>query len=77
MYKKQIDIFLKNEIEKYYEECKKLRSELLSRFPKDKLKNITLDEYCIGDVENNSFCYYMEFKLSNLGKFFAGIFLFL
>lgn len=68
----------KEKLEKYYNECEILREEFIKKFPKEELKSISMDDYCVGrrDEEgqrlNNSFCYYIEFKLRNSGFFDCG-----
>lgn len=44
------------------------------RFPKGKLKEMTLFDYCIGKGEENkdNFCYWIERKLKPLGYYFPG-----
>ena len=59
----------KEELEKYYNECEILREEFIKKFPKEELKSISMDDYCIGDGNKNSFCYWIERKLDKLGKF--------
>lgn len=59
----------KEDLEKYYNECEILREEFIKKFPKEELKSISMDDYCIGDGNKNSFCYWIERKLDKLGKF--------
>lgn len=59
----------KEELEKYYNECEILREEFIKKFPQEELKSISMDDYCIGDGNKNSFCYWIERKLDKLGKF--------
>lgn len=59
----------KEKLEKYYNECEILREEFIKKFPKEELKSISMDDYCIGDGNKNSFCYWIERKLDKLGKF--------
>lgn len=59
----------KEDLEKYYNECEILREEFIKKFPKKELKSISMDDYCIGDGNKNSFCYWIERKLDKLGKF--------
>lgn len=50
--------------------------ELLSTFntlfPKDSLKSLSLSQYCIGTGTNNSFCWWIERGLVQIGKYFPG-----
>ena len=59
----------KEELEKYYNECEELRKQFVEKFPKEELKSISIDDYCIGKGNKNSFCYWIEHKLDKLGKF--------
>ena len=71
---------LKEAIEKYVAETgeeekrKNLLDDFLSIYPKEKLQEMSLEEYCIGnsDVNNNNFCYWMERRLEPLGRYFPG-----
>jgi predicted Mrr-cat superfamily restriction endonuclease len=38
------------------------RVEFVKRFPKDQIINLTIDEYVQGNNNNDSFCYWLEFK---------------
>ena len=68
----------KEKLEKYYNECEILREEFIKKFPIENLKSISMDDYCVGKKDengkplNNSFCYYIEFKLGNSGFFDCG-----
>ena len=62
----------KNELEKYYNECEELRKQFIEQFPIGTLKSISIDDYCIGKGNKNSFCYWIEFKLRNSGFFDCG-----
>lgn len=48
---------------------KKLISEFQSKFPMTKLKDMSLEDYCIGTDENNSFCWWIERGLRSLGTY--------
>ena len=70
--KTAIDGFVTNE--ETEEQYKDLRNEFLGFFPAEKLRNMSLEDYCIGNSDrfNNNFCYWMEKKLIPLGKYFPG-----
>jgi 5-methylcytosine-specific restriction protein B len=57
------------------EELRKKRKELLdtfqNQFPTNTLDQITLEQYCSGQGQG-TFCWWMEWGLKSLGKFFAG-----
>ena len=38
------------------------RVEFIKRFPKDRIKDLSIDEYVQGNNNNDSFCYWLEFK---------------
>lgn len=46
---------------------RKLREEFLLRFPKEKISNLTLEQYAPG-YDNNSFCNWLEYKTRDLGS---------
>ena len=52
------------------EKNKELYAEFLQKFPYENLINMTLDEY--SNTGKNSFCYWLEFKLSELGGIRGG-----
>lgn len=45
-----------------------VRQEFVARFNRDKIKTMTLEEYALGRGDNDSFCYWLERKLINLGN---------
>lgn len=51
-----------------------LLGSFYARFPKEKLKDMTLEDYCIGRGEDNkdNFCFWMERQLKPLGYYFPG-----
>lgn len=54
------------------EKQKQLLSEFHEAFPKEKLKELTLESYSIGTGENDSFCWWIERGLQILGYYFPG-----
>jgi MoxR-like ATPase len=42
------------------------------KYPVDKLKDITLKDYCIGTGDNDNFCWWIERGLKPLGYYFPG-----
>lgn len=71
---------LKEAIEKYISDDeeeqmrKNLLDDFLSIYSKEKLQEMSLEDYCIGnsDINNNNFCYWMERRLEPLGRYFPG-----
>lgn len=50
----------------------RLRNDFLEQFPKENLKNLTLDKYCTGTGERDNFCWWLERGLEPLGYYFSG-----
>lgn len=61
----------KKDIEKQFNDDIKLHEEFLSLFPKEKIKEMNIDEYVIGN-KTNSFCWWVEQNLSDLGDIRGG-----
>ncbi|HEX8457624.1 MAG TPA: AAA family ATPase [Pyrinomonadaceae bacterium] len=49
------------------DELRRLRDEFVHRFPKEKLLDLTLEEYAVGLGSRDSFCYWLEFGTKKLG----------
>lgn len=47
-------------------------NEFTEEFPRDSIINLTLERYCLGRGSNNSFCYWIEKGLKDLGRFSTG-----
>ncbi|MEI0518343.1 McrB family protein [Brachyspira murdochii] len=74
-YKKFIIDYYKNNkerLERFKEETDKLLQEFQQKFPQNKLKEISIEKYSAGNINKDSFCYWIEFKLKELGYFFPG-----
>lgn len=54
------------------EKQQKLLSDFHEAFPKEKLKELTLESYSIGTGKNDSFCWWIERGLEDLGYYFPG-----
>ncbi len=71
-------LLLKNRIEKHLDkeyiisQANKDLEAFRTAFPKDKLSQMTLDTYCIGNGKNDSFCWWLERGLGLSGHFFPG-----
>ena len=50
-------------------ERKALLDDFYSKFPYDKITNLTLDEYCNGKGDKNNFCWWLETGLKQIGSF--------
>jgi Endonuclease NucS C-terminal domain len=53
------------------EQAQKKLDEFLKKYPKEKLKDMTLDEFCLGKGEH-SFCWWLEFGSTELGGIGGG-----
>ena len=51
---------------------KELIQTFLKLYPKEKIKDLTLEKYCIGTGSNNSFCWWIERGLTSLGLYSPG-----
>ncbi|REE78831.1 ATPase family protein associated with various cellular activities (AAA) [Lutibacter oceani] len=60
------------EVLKDRQERSELRARFLSKFPKDEIKNLSLENYCIGTGERDNFCWWIELGLKPLGYYFPG-----
>ncbi|MDD1360741.1 DUF3883 domain-containing protein [Metamycoplasma hyosynoviae] len=60
-------------IEKYLKKCNELHNKFLEKFSHEKIEKLQIDDYVIGKrKENESFCYWVEGKLSKLGDIRGG-----
>ena len=59
-------------IQKTRNEHLQLRAEFNSQFPKENLKDLTLDTYCIGKGDKENFCWWIERGLKTLGSYSPG-----
>jgi 5-methylcytosine-specific restriction protein B len=54
------------------QERQDLRERFLTNFPKESVKHLSLEEYCIGTGERDNFCWWIERGLQPLGYYFPG-----
>jgi predicted RNA-binding protein with PUA-like domain len=54
------------------EDLRQLREEFVRRFPKERLGEMTLEQYAVGTGSNDSFSYWLEFKTRRLGSISGG-----
>jgi predicted HNH restriction endonuclease len=69
-----IKVFFESEyynLEKTFKSIEKKRTEFIEKFPSDKINNMNLDDYVVGK-KKESFCYYLENILSDLGSIKGG-----
>lgn len=70
-----VDNFKTNEIFKYnkvFKIAEEKRLKFLELFPKERILDIELDEYVVGKGDKNSFCYWLETELRDLGSIKGG-----
>jgi 5-methylcytosine-specific restriction protein B len=53
-------------------ELLKLREEFVRRFPKERLGEMTLEEYAVGTGGDDNFSYWLEYKTKELGRVGSG-----
>ncbi|WP_163380124.1 AAA family ATPase [Cyclobacterium sp. SYSU L10401] len=53
-------------------EKERLLTQFQSKFPKEELRNISLESYCIGTGGRDNFCWWIERGLSNIGGYSPG-----
>lgn len=72
----KIDAFFKGELIAKHSialsEAHSLLNNFSNNFPKEKLKDITISDYSIGNGQNNSFCWWIERGLKPLGYYSPG-----
>jgi hypothetical protein len=65
--------WLKNNPRRMPEELARLHREFLRRFPRERLSDLTLEEYALGhDGSKDSFCYWLEWETTRLGSVRGG-----
>ncbi len=81
---KELENILKEEVKKFPDNDKKTeieyqrniikekRKKFLDKFNKDKIKELDLKKYCIGDGNHENFCWWLERNLEELGKYHPG-----
>jgi 5-methylcytosine-specific restriction enzyme B len=73
-----IEYFIQNynqsaQSNKYEEFVSEKLTEFTSEFPKESIINLTLERYCLGRGLDNSFCYWIEKGLKDVGRFSTGL----
>jgi hypothetical protein len=63
---------IKPDLDKDFHKLENKRQKFIKLFPIKKLSEITLDEYVVGGGRKNSFCYWLETSLMDLGKIKGG-----
>ena len=75
--KELVDSFYKNfvpkdtHVQKERQERLDLRATFLARFPMESLKNLALEDYCIGTGERDNFCWWIERRIKTFGLLFS------
>jgi hypothetical protein len=62
----------RQDLKKEYKKLKKLRSEFVKRFNYDKIIDMSIEKYVVGHGRKDTFCYWLETKLMELGKIKGG-----
>jgi 5-methylcytosine-specific restriction protein B len=53
-------------------ELEALRQAFVARFPRERLEQLTLEEYALGQGSKDSFCYWLEYKTAEYGSVKGG-----
>jgi hypothetical protein len=62
----------RQDLKKNFKKLERLRSEFVTRFNYNKIKNLSIDNYVVGHGKKDTFCYWLETKLMELGKIKGG-----
>jgi len=62
----------RQELKNYFKKLEKLRKEFVQKFSLDKLVALTIEKYVVGHQDKDSFCYWLETRLMDLGKIKGG-----
>lgn len=70
----KIEIFFKtfkidDKIKHQRQNIETLNDEFLKKFPKENIKNLNLEDYALGHDDLDNFCYWIEYKLIDTGKY--------
>jgi len=60
------------DLKKDFKKLERLRSEFVTKFNYDKIKNLPIEKYVVGHGEKDTFCYWLETTLMKLGKIKGG-----
>jgi len=62
--------------QKYYtekiDEAKKTFDDFISKFPREKLSEMSLEDYALGKTKTGSFCWWLEYNSRILGSIKGG-----
>ncbi|OWZ84093.1 AAA family ATPase [Natranaerobius trueperi] len=64
--------FSKNYSEDNIEKAKEKHERFLEKFPREKIKEMELEEYALGKTKQGSFCWWLEFHTTELGSIKGG-----
>jgi hypothetical protein len=62
----------RQELQKKITKLKKLRNDFVKRFNYEKIKELPIEKYVVGYGDKDTFCYWIETKLMDLGKIKGG-----
>jgi 5-methylcytosine-specific restriction enzyme B len=63
----KLDVWLKRNPKTMSAELRELREKFVRRFPKERLKDLTLEEYALGTGTKDNFSRWLEFETKRLG----------
>ena len=67
-WKSALERWLKSNDRTSTREDRELRESFNQRFPKERLRELNLEEYCQGRGDTDNFCYWLERKTQRLGS---------
>jgi len=62
----------RQELQKEITKLEKLRNDFVKRFSYEKIKELPIEKYVVGHGDKDTFCYWIETKLMDLGKIKGG-----
>ena len=63
---------ISDEVEKWRNIRVENRDDFMKKFPVEKLSDLTLEDYCIGQPSKDNFCWWIERGLESFGRYAAG-----
>jgi len=62
----------RQELRKEASKLEKLRKYFVAKYSSDKLKQMSIEDYVVGHGSGDTFCYWLETKLMELGRIKGG-----
>lgn len=63
------DFEVTEEVKEHRRKVDNLNSIFLEKFKKEDIKNLSLENYALGSDNSDNFCYWLEYKLADTGKY--------